>query len=192
MADLPMAEFAFEGGDLTVSGAAMGTPEVNDVGYKDHDDWADRWSRLDQSFPASNSTIVALWNFAFVWTNFPEYTVYNYRPPGQGPGEFPPVLLVQEARHHEATPDWYDAVKASHDRQPHRLPEGTRHLVLFDFQLAGENGGPRRVLPDVAVREAFLPDGWRVLVVDTTDDRPHLEDYFSADPAGVPAAAVTS
>lgn len=27
MADLPMAEFAFEGGDLTVSGAAMGTPE---------------------------------------------------------------------------------------------------------------------------------------------------------------------
>lgn len=171
---------------LGAGGLALHRYDVADVGYKEHDAWAERWSHLPEAFPPSNSSIVALWNFAFVWTNFPDYTTYNYRPPGQGPGEFPPVLLVQEAKDHEATPDWYDAVKASHDRRPHPLPDGTRHLVLFDFQLAGENGGPRRVLPDVTVREAFLPDGWRVLVVDTTSQRPNLEDYFSADPAGVP------
>ena len=169
---------------VAANGLATHRYDVADVGYKEHDAWAERWSRLDQSFPPSNSSIVALWNFAHVWYHFPEYTSYNFRPSGEGPGEFP-VTFVQEAHEREARPDWYDAAQGRVEG-PHPLPNGTKHLVLFDFQLAGENGGPRRVLPEVPVREAFLPDGWRVLVVDTTEDRPNLEDYFSTDPEGVP------
>jgi hypothetical protein len=58
------------------------------------------------------------------------------------------------------------------------LANGTKHLVLFDFQLAGENGGTRLVRPEHPVREAFLPNGWRVLVVDTVPGQETLEDYF--------------
>jgi hypothetical protein len=116
-----------------------------------------------------------------VWYNFPAYTTYDYRPPAQGPGEVPDFLLVQEAKGRKATPDWYDEVAARKTAGPHTLPEGTKHLVLFDFQLAGENGGPRQVKADVPVREAFLPNGWRVLVVDTVPGRPLLEDYFTLD-----------
>lgn len=163
--------------------------DVADIGYKEHDAWAEAWSHLPEAFPPTNTSIVALWNFAHVWMNFPDYTTYNYRPFGEGPEEASdavPRIFVQEARHHEARPDWYEH-DALLDQPPHPLPDGTRHLVLFDFQLAGENGGPRRVLGDVPIREAFLPNGWRLLVVDTVPDRPNLEDYFSPDVAGVPA-----
>lgn len=174
---------------VSASGLVSHRYDVADVGYKAHDDWAEAWSHLPESFPPSNSTIVALWEFAFVWANFPDYTSYNYRPFGEGPEEAAnaePRIFVQEARGGEATPDWYEHGRRL-EQSPHMLPNGTRHIILFDFQLAGENGGPRRVLPEIPIREAFLPSGWRVLVIDTVPERPHLEDYFSPDPAGLPS-----
>lgn len=173
---------------LLVSGGGLAAHrhDVADVGYREHDAWWEAWSQLPASFPPSNSSIVALWHFAHVWQGFPEYTTYNYRPLGEGPEEsaMKGGVFIQVARGHEATPDWYTHDEPN-EAARHPLPEGTRHLVLFDFQLAGENGGPRRVLNDIPVREAFLPNGWRVLVVDVTADRPDLEDYFARDPDAV-------
>lgn len=163
---------------VSVGGLAAHRYDVADVGYKDHDTWAEAWSHLPESFPPENSSIVALWNFAYVWENFPEYTSYNFRPLGEGPEADAAGVFVQVAHDREATPDWYSHEQTK-DGPPHSLPNGTKHLVLFDFQLAGENGGPRRVYGDLIVREAFLPNGWRVLVVDTQPDRPNLEDYLS-------------
>lgn len=156
--------------------------DVRDVGYKQHDAWAEQWSHLPEAFPPSNTTIVASWDFAHVWHSFPEYTTYDYRPAATGPGEVPDFLLIQEAHEHKAAPRWYDALSERRTAGPHVLPNGTEILVLFNFQLAGE-GGPRQVRDDVQVHEAFLPSGWRVLLVRTTPDRPHLEDYFRMDGA---------
>lgn len=168
---------------LFVSGGGLVSHryDVADVAYKEHDEWAEAWSHLPESFPPGNSTIVALWHFAHVWNGFRDYTAYNFRPLGEGPELESRGVFVQVAQHGEAQPDWY-----SHDRTKdgplHPLPNGTKHLVLFDFQLAGENGGPRRVHSGILIREAFLPNGWRVLIVDTTADRPNLEDYLSRQP----------
>lgn len=172
---------------LLVSGAGLAVHrhDVDDVAYHDHDRWAAGWAGLGMAYPPENTSIVALWNFAYAWWAFPEYTVYNYRAPGQGPGEAPDFLMVQVARDHEAVPDWYSAVAAGPTDERHPLPAGTRHLVLFDFQLAGENGGPRRLRLDVPYREDILPNGWRVLVVDAMAGRPDLEDYFAVDPGAV-------
>lgn len=163
--------------------------DVPDVDYRAHDEWAAAWSHLPEMFPPENTSIVTLWNFAHVWWYFPDYTVYNYRAPRQGPGEAPDFLMVQVAKDRAAVPDWYDAVAAGPSDERHPLPAGTEHLVLFDFQFAGENGGPRRVPWDVPIREAHLPNGWRVLVVDTTPDKRDMEDYFVVDPGPMPASA---
>ncbi len=162
-------------------GLASHAHDIQDLDYKAHDAWVEAWSHLPEAFPPTNSSIVAWWQFAHVWYAFPAYTSYDYRPAAQGPGETPDFLLIQEAKGRKASPDWYDEIAAHKTAGPHPLANGTKHLVLFDFQLAGENGGPRQVRPEIPVREAFLPSGWRVLVVDTTPDRPLLEDYFTME-----------
>lgn len=161
-----------------VVGLASHAHDVRDVDYRAHDTWAEAWSHLPATFPPANASIVASYQFAHVWYHFPEYTSYDYRPPAQGPGETPDFLLIQEARGRRAVPDWYDSIAQRRTAGPHPLDPGIEALVLFDFALAGE-GGPRQLKDDVPVREAFLPNGWRVLYVQVTPDRPLLEDYFT-------------
>lgn len=167
----------------STGGLAAHRYDVEDVLYRERDAWADGWSALPAAFPPDNTSIVALWNFAYVWWTFPEYVSYNYRAPRQGPGESPDFLMVQVAHGREAQPDWYDAILAGPSDEKHLLPPGTQTLVLFDFQLAGENGGERQVRADVPVHEATLPNGWRILYVRVDEDRPHLNDYFTMDGA---------
>lgn len=166
---------------IPAAGLASHAHDVRDVQYHEHDAWVEAWSGLPAAFPPSNSSIVAFYEFAHVWYAFPEYTSYNYRPPARGPGETPDFLLIQEAKGRRATPDWYDSIAERRTAGPHPLGPGIENLVLFDFALAGENGGERQVRDDVPVLEARLPDGWRVLYVRVTADRPLLEDYFTLD-----------
>lgn len=165
------------------AGLLAHTGEVEDVRYKEHDAWMESWLGLPAAFPPSNSTLVTAYNFAPLWYYFPAYDVFEYRPAGKAVGEVPDFLMIQHAKNGTATPDWYDEIADHTTYGPNPLPSGTRHLVLFDFQLAGENGGTRAVQPEIPVREAFLPSGWRILVVDTTPDRPLLEDYFTMEGA---------
>ncbi len=168
---------------IASAGLLVNTGEVEDVRYEEHDAWMESWLGLPAAFPSSNSTLVTAYNFAPLWYYFPSYDVFEYRPAGKAVGEVPDFLMIQHAKNGTAKPDWYDEIADHKTFGPNPLPNGTRHLVLFDFQLAGENGGTRAVKADIPVREAFLPSGWRVLVVDTTPDRPLLEDYFTMEGA---------
>lgn len=153
--------------------------DVADVEFRDHDGWSQAWSGLPDAFPPSNTSIVTAYNFAHVWYYYPDYHAYEYRPPGKAVGEVPDFLLIQHAHQHEATPDWYDTIADRVTAGPHPLQPGVENLILFDFQLAGENGGTRAVRDDVPVLEARLPNGWRVLYVEVEAGRPNLEDYFT-------------
>ncbi len=167
----------------SVLGLAAHRHDVADGDYKGHDGWVEDWSHLPESFPPANTSIVTAYNFAHVWYYYPDYQVFEYRPAGKAVGEVPDFTMVQEARHHEATPDWYDEIAQHKTPGPHPFAPGVENLVLFDFQLAGENGGERQLKDDVAYHEAWLPNGWRVLYVRLTPDRPLLEDYFTLEGA---------
>lgn len=170
-------------------GLASHAHDVADVDYRSHDSWSEAWSHLPESFPAHNTTIVALYNFAHVWWNYPEYHAINYRAPGQGPGQAPDFLMLQQAYRHQASPDWYEAVAAGPQTATFPIDPNTTRLVLFDFQLAGENGGERHVRDDVAIHEAHLPSGWRVLYVDVQPGHYDLADYFTMTGLASPGPA---
>lgn len=157
--------------------------DVADGDYHGHDEWVDSWNDLPRSFPPSNTSIVTAYNFAHVWYYYPDYQVFEYRPPGKAVGEVPDFLMVQEANGREAVPDWYDEIADRDTPGPHPFRPGTENLVLFDFQLAGENGGERQLRPEVEYREAWLPNDWRVLYVRLDPSKPNLEDYFTLDGA---------
>ncbi|MEK6975989.1 MAG: glycosyltransferase family 39 protein [Candidatus Thermoplasmatota archaeon] len=169
---------------VAVTGLVSHAHDAADIDYRVNDAWAENWSHLRDGFPPENTSIVTAYNFAHLWFYEPDYHVYEYRPAGKAVGEVPDFLLIQESYQHEATPDWYDEIADHRTPLNHTLPAGTDVLVLFDFQLAGENGGDRAVKPEIPVREAFLPNGWRILVVDVTPDRPLLEDYFTLEDIG--------
>lgn len=182
---LPWSQVRPVGAGLALAVALTGLlghlHEVPDADYHEHDGWVAAWSGLPAGFPPSNSSIVTAYNFAHVWYAYPDYHAYEYRPPGKAVGEVPDFLLIQHAYQGKATPDWYDEIADRVTAGPHPLQPGIENLVLFDFQLAGENGGERQVLPEIPVHEAILPNGWRILYVHVTPDRPLLEDYFTMD-----------
>lgn len=169
---------------VAVTGLVSHAHDAADVDYRVNDAWASSWARLPVDYPPSNTSIVTAYNFAHLWFYAPEYHVYEYRPAGKAVGEVPDFLMIQHAYRHEAAPDWYDEIADHRTPLGHTLPATTKVLVLFDFQLAGENGGTRVVRPEIPVREAHLGNGWRILVVDVTPDRPQLEDYFTLDDLG--------
>lgn len=178
---------------LASAGLVSHAHDAADVDYRVNDDWAASWSQLPASFPPANTTIVTAYNFAHVWLYYPDYHAYEYRPAGKAVGEVPDFLLVQHAYQHEATPDWYDEIADRRTPSPNPLPNGTEALVLFDFQLAGENGGDCHLKAgcvrddcrtvDTACQPTYftanLPNGWRVLYVKVTPDKLLLEDYFT-------------
>lgn len=166
-----------------MTGLVSHAHDAADVDYRVNDDWAESWSHLPESFPPSNTSIVTAYNLAHLMYYERDYHVYEYRPAGKAVGEVPDFLMIQVAHQGEATPDWYDEIAERRTPLGHRLPNGTENLVLFDFQLAGENGGERAVRPEIPVREAFLPNGWRILYLRTEPDRPLLDDYFTMEGA---------
>ena len=173
---------------LAMTGLVAHAHDAADVDYRVNDDWAESWSHLSESFPPSNTSIVTAYNLAHLWYYERDYHVYEYRPAGKAVGEVPDFLMIQHAYQGEATPDWYDEIAAHRTPLGHRLANGTETLVLFDFQLAGENGGERVVRPEIPVHEGFLPNGWRILYLRTEPDRPLLDDYFTLEDIGTGSA----
>lgn len=150
-----------------------------------HDGWAAAWEGLRESHPPGTTSILASYSWAHAMWSFPDYVVWSYTP--VGPHNAPDWCLTMEARERRSDLDWYRVRADGPPGTLHPIPPGTQAVVLFDFQLAGENGRPRMIVPEVTVEEDFLDDGWRILLFRPTPDRPAIEDYFIARP-NVPLA----
>ena len=92
-------------------------------------------------------------------------------------------------RHHEQEGRFIQMYEQGPGRPAHPIPANIRTIVVFDFQLAGENGEARRLDPAVNVTEAHLPSGWRILVLHPDAAHPTVESLFTADALGRGARA---
>lgn len=160
---------------LPVQAAAWDDPV--DFDWHAHDDWATQWNGIRDEFPANTTVILTWWSSAHVWAYYPDYVTYSYVPLDEGPGG-PPITLLLEVRDGITDQDWYEAATLGPDPALHPLPPGARHIILWDFELAGENGYESRLDPDLPVIEHILANGWRILLVATDPDRPNIEGYI--------------
>lgn len=143
----------------------------------DHDDWSAHWQQLETAFPANGTAIVASYSWAHVKWYFPDYITWSPLDiqPERGRSGWPHMLQTQ---HREDDVPYYGAYLPGAVIHNHTVPAAIRHVVLFDFQLAGENGGTRMLGDEVQVREGHLADGWRILYFDTDRLHPTIESYF--------------
>lgn len=170
--------------------AAVPSLALDSLAYVDaevtaHDEWAEAWAGLRDTYPPGNTSILASYSWAHAMWSFPDYAVWSYTP--VGPHDAPDWCLTMEARDRQSDLDWYRVRAGGPPGTTHAIPNGTDAVILFDFQLAGENGRPRMIVPEVAIEEAFVGDGWRILLFRPTPDRPAIEDYFLTRP-NVPLA----
>lgn len=166
------------------AGLAARWQPMHDREVRDHEAWAQGWAGLPAAFPPSDTAIVTSYSWAHVKWSFPQYTVWSYLRIPVGPGS--PWALTLESHNHTDDVGFYTAHEQGPTGRSHAVPAAIRHVVVFDFQLAGENGGPRELRPEVQVREAHLPNGWRILVFDTDAAHPTVESYFT-QPGNTPA-----
>lgn len=161
---------------LAAEWSPMYTKEV-----KDHDAWTDSWLGLSTRFPPNETAIVASYSWAHVKWFFPDYIEWSYLAIPAQAGQ-PAWVLTIQSRHHEDDISFYHAHEQGPTGATHPIPPGIRHLVLFDFQLAGENGGTNALAANLTVHEGHLADGWRILYVDTDAAHPTIESYFRDQP----------
>lgn len=138
-----------------------------DQEVRGNDEWAARWDGLRAEYLPNETAIVSWFHWGHTRWYFPEYPVWGYFE--QPEGRF---YLIGSRDHDEVLPPGYPDVLT------YPTPPGLRQVILFDFQLAGENGATRRVEPNVTVVEDHLASGWRVLLFRTDDAHPTLESYF--------------
>lgn len=153
-----------------------------------HDEWAARWQALEDEYPPETTAILAWQSWAHVKWHFPDHLAWTYFPTYEVEGKTD-WALVFAMRHHEDEGRFIELYQEGPGRPAHPLPDWVETIVLFDFQLAGEGGEGRRLAPDVAVREAQLADGWRILVVDVDGAHPTVESLFTAEALGEGARA---
>ncbi|MEA3202728.1 MAG: hypothetical protein QOI63_394 [Thermoplasmata archaeon] len=165
---------------LPVPGLAVAALDLHQREVAGHDAWMEAWSRLPATYPPTNTTILGSYSWAFAAWQFANYTVWGVKPVGPH-GRADWDSLVQ-ARGREVDQDWYRVRAGPPPGTRHPIPNGTQNVVLFDFQFAGENGGPRTLRPDVQVEERFLPSGWRILLFHPDPGRPAIEDYLVPTP----------
>lgn len=145
---------------------------------KAHDEWGEAWDDLKAEYPPETTAILTFYSWAHVKWYFPEYVVWGYFPIPRN-ADPPEWELFLETRDHSDDVLFYEAHERGPGQPEHEVPAGIETVVVFDFQLAGENGGPRRLRPDVNVTEERLESGWRLLAFRTRADRPTIESYFT-------------
>ena len=145
---------------------------------REHDAWTDAWQRLDVEFPANDSAIVASYSWAHVKWFFPDHVVWSRIALPAGTDYPRPWTLSLQTQHHEDDEGFYTAHLEGPSGRQHPIPANIKHVVVFDFQLAGENGGTRTIRPEIEVRPVVMSNGWRVLVFDTDAGHPTIESCF--------------
>jgi hypothetical protein len=154
-----------------------------------HDEWARRWQQLETEYPANSTAILTWQSWAHVKWSFPDHLAWTYFPTYKVEGKTD-WALVFAMRHHEDEAPFIPMVMAGPGSRPeHPLPADIDTIVVFDFQLAGEGGETRRLDPALDVTEAFLADGWRILLLHPDDAHPTVESLFTAEALGDGARA---
>lgn len=144
---------------------------------QEHDEWTDSWLGLHDGLPPNGTAIVASYSWAHVKWFFPDYILWSYMGiPGSHLSG--PWALTMETRHREDDVSFYDAHYRGPDGTTHPIPAGIERVVVFDFQLAGENDGANVFRPEVEVKEHVMANGWRILYFETDDAHPTIESYF--------------
>lgn len=161
---------------LVVGSLHAGWPVLLHNEVESHDAWIESWGHLRATLPPDNTTILARYSWAYAKWYFPDYVLWSYLPVEGHDG--PSWLLTLETRDHEDDIRYYDAHYQHAGVGPHTVPASAQNIVVMDFQLAGENGGTRRIAGDVDIREARLDNGWRVLLFHPTANRTTIESYF--------------
>lgn len=148
---------------------------------RDHDEWTENWLALKEAHSPETTAIVASYSWAHVKWYYPEFHVWGLMkiPADNEQGA---RHLTVETHKHEDTIPFYEAHAHPDSLNPHRIPDGIERVVLFDFQLAGEQDYDRLLHDDVEVHEEFLQNGWRILYFLVENERPMIEDYFQIEP----------
>jgi 4-amino-4-deoxy-L-arabinose transferase-like glycosyltransferase len=167
---LPLPPLASEGADLIGREAHA------------HDRWAEAWQRLEEDYPAGSTAILAWQSWSHVQWAFPDHLAWTYFPSYKVPGQTD-WALVFAMRHREHEGRFIDMYLEGPGRPEHPIPPEVRTIVLFDFQLAGENGQTRRIDPAIPVEEAHLSNGWRILLI-RPEGRPTVESLFAPGALG--------
>lgn len=148
-----------------------------------HDRWAEAWQQLEVDYPADSTAILTWQSWSHVQWSFPDHLAWTYFPSYEVPGQTDWALIFA-MRHHEHEGRFIEMYMDGPGRPEHPIPPEIRTIVLFDFQLAGENGEARRIDPSLAVEEAHLSNGWRILLVRPDAAHPTVESLFAPEALG--------
>ena len=148
-----------------------------------HDSWTQAWQQLEVDHPPDRTAILTWQSWSHVEWYFPDHLAWTYFPSYRVPGETD-WALVFAMRHHGHEDRFIDMYLEGPGRPEHPIPDWVETIVVFDFQLAGENGEARRLDPALAVAEDRLSNGWRVLLVHPDEGHPTVESLFAPDALG--------
>jgi 4-amino-4-deoxy-L-arabinose transferase-like glycosyltransferase len=151
-----------------------------------HDQWAEAWQQLATDYSPNDTAILTWQSWSHVEWAFPDHLAWTYFPSYRVPGQTD-WAMVFAMRHHEQEGRFIDMYLEGAHRPDHPIPPEVKTIVLFDFQLAGENGETRRIDPSVTIEEAHLSNGWRILLVHPDAAHPTVESLFA--PAALGASA---
>ncbi|HEX2066835.1 MAG TPA: hypothetical protein VHI93_08490, partial [Candidatus Thermoplasmatota archaeon] len=97
-----------------------------------HDDWAAAWQGLAAEYPASNTSLLASYSWAFALWHFPDHRSWSYTP--VGPHFSPHWCLTMEAHQRRSDLDWYRVRAQGPPGVRHPIPANVSNVVLLDFQ----------------------------------------------------------
>lgn len=143
---------------------------------EDHDAWSDHWAQLndDPRFTAETTGILASYSWTHAKWVHPDHIVWSL---GQIPDERGQWFISIQSQHHQDDRRFYDLHIDGPDGKRHLIPEGMSQIVLYDFQIAGENDGARLLKDNVTALEMYLEDGWRILTIEVVAGT-YVDDYL--------------
>lgn len=141
-----------------------------------HDRWAASWSALSATFDPSDTAILTTYSWAHVKWYHPDHLAWRPFAIPDREGGLRSFVLETHARQDDRP--LYQPHVETGAVAPHPIPDRIERIVLFDFQIAGENGGVRILVPEVEVQESSLDNGWRVLWFTPLPDHPTIEDHL--------------
>lgn len=141
-----------------------------------NDAWVEGWLSVKSHYPPNETAILSWYSWAYAKWYFPEYLMWSYLPtPSQNGAD--DWILTLETRHRRDDVPFYEALQRGPNQTRHVVPEWVRTIVIFDFQLAGENGATRRLAEDLPVEEAYAGTS-RLLLLHPDPSLPDIESYF--------------
>jgi len=169
---------------VPLAGLAQGSSDLVDDQAVAHDKWAAEWQQLATAYPANHTAILTWYSWAHVEWSFPDHLAWTYFPSYKVPGHTDWALFFS-MQHHEQEAPFIAKYVAGPGQPEHPIPANITTIIVFDFQMAGENGSPRLLDPAINVTQAFLPDGWRVLLFHPDVGHPTVESCFTAAARGL-------